>query len=126
MPINWGKPEGKEWELYIATLRTMKQFMSGGAPFAFKWIEWCGVLAILRFAYVKTQLWPFFAILIILGLLLWGYVMVHINSYEERWLSRDELLSRGALMNMILSFTATALTVLASFWLAGVLMANPL
>ena len=126
MGIDWNKPEGDAWETYATTVQATSSFARQAAPTLFTWLEWCALLAILRYVELKTGLWPFTALQWVLGLLLWGYFSSLLNPSEPQWLPRDDLLSRSTAVTMLLSFLATAGMVAASFWIAGVFMRYPL
>lgn len=127
MPIDWEKPHGKDWELYEATVLACDAFGRHAAPLTFTWLGWCVVLAGVRFAEVKTHLWPFKALTWILMVLLWAYFMTFISSTRRaEWLSRSEALSISRASQFLISILATAGLVGASYWLASVFMRYPL
>lgn len=126
MGIDWRKPEGDAWDTYATTVKATSSFARQAAPTLFTWLEWCALLAILRYVGLKTGLWPFAALQWVLGLLLWGYFSSLLNSSDPQWLPRVELFARSIVVTMILSFLATAGMVAASFWVAGVFMRYPL
>lgn len=126
MKTDWEKPEGKTWQTYRATIEGTSGFARNGAPLAFTWLGWCALLALIRFVEIKTGLWPLTAVKWILGILLWGYFMDFVSPSNPDWLPKKHLLSKRTFAKMLLSFSATAGMVAASYWFAEAFMRHPL
>lgn len=126
MGLNYERPEGAAGDAYSATVRHTYGFARSFAPMLFMWIEWCGLLALLRYAQLKTNLWPLQAIQWILAIALWGYFMSLSASPMAEWLPKQEAKSVKTFASIALSLGATAGLMFAAFWLADVFMKHPL
>jgi hypothetical protein len=126
MRLDWEKPQGPAWDIYASTVRLTFDFTRLAAPTLFMWIEWCALLALLRYAQVRTHLWPLTAIQWLLAIALWGYFVSLGATPTAAWKSRKEIRSVRTVVTIALSFAATAGLMLAAFWLADVFMENPL
>lgn len=120
----WDKPP--EWDALKSRGPDLRSAILAAAPTAFKWIEWSAVLALLRFAELKTELWAFTALQWLLGFLLWGYFMQKFTEPEFEWLAKAEMFERSRVTWWVVSTLATAGMVFAIFWLSRVFLAYPL
>lgn len=126
MNLNWDKPEGKAWEAYSKVVRWTHEAGRNTAPTVFMWLQWCLLLAILRYAQIRTGLWPLLAIQILLAFFMWGYFMSLFSDGEPNWLPRERFVSWVTLLEALGSLLATAGLVVASFWFASIFRQHPL
>ena len=99
-------------------------FWQHAAPTLFRWMQWSALLAVVRYAYIKTGAWPLAALQIVACILLWGHLVHFFSDKSTTWKSAAEM--RQGLSSWVIGALATAGVFAASLWLAGVFIDNPL
>lgn len=85
------------------------------------------MLALIRFAELQTDLWPFTALKWMLGFLLWGYFGTLFWGVKEvEWMPKEKMLARSMWITTLASLIATAGLVASSYWFADIFMKYPL
>lgn len=118
-------PEGEEMRRYQAIIAATALFQRHAAPFLFRFLEWCALLALLLFVYGKTHLWPLKAVYWLALFLLWGYYTELLTRGSRGWVVWAEFFRAKRQLTWLLSLTSTAGMWWASQWFADVFSRNP-